>query len=151
MERDARLKMLATLAASDSPEALVALKRELARTLKSLSTDSQYDRLESSLEVLKVIAFRFGADVTRILQSFISEIEGRPLTYSEELNTFKDRISEYQNAGTLIVDALDVLIGIRYHEIDDILITFVGLAKHTIEEVREKAYEGLRSLARFNI
>jgi len=151
MEFDSRLKALIRLADSESQGAQVALRKELDRVAPSLRSQTQYDILENDLAVLEAIGHRFAREVIAIIQAFIARIDKTPLTYSEKLGVFADRVAEYQNARTLIARAIDVLVRLRYLETDAVLSVLLNVSQHPSDEVSKKVEQALNTLAAYNI
>ena len=151
MDSDVRLRALSRLAESATSEAESALQKEMQNIRNSLTTETRYDHLEESLSLLEVIGHRFSRETVEILLSFIRAIEARRITYGDELGIFADRVSEYQNANTLIGRAIEVLGRLRYLETKQALWALVDLSHHKSETVREKAEAGLKALARYDL
>lgn len=151
MDFDLRLKALARLAQSETDAALAALKQEFERAAKSLVTETQYDLLEQDLQIMEAIGGRFSPDAVRLLLSFQDTVEARQITYSEQAKIFARDISVYQNAHTLKIRALEVLLLFRYAETKSIVHILIQLSRHPAEDVRKKAFEGLKSISRYDL
>jgi hypothetical protein len=151
MDVDTRLKALARLARSQTDAGKAALQEELDQVAQSLKTQHDYQLLTQSLALLDAIGYRFSAHAVRILESFIETIESRALRYSEQERAFVREISEYKNAQTLVVQAIEVVSGLRYLETSSVLRMLLRLANHASDKVRKKAFEALDALARYNI
>lgn len=151
MDLDLRVKALSRLAQSDTEEAVVALQKELRKAANSLVTETQYDRLEQGLAIIEVIGHRFSSDAVQLLLTFIGSIESRQITYSEQAGMFASEVVTYQNASTLIVRALEILIQLRYLETKAVLHSLISLSEHASENIREKAFEGLRAISGYNL
>ncbi len=151
MEFDLRLKALTRLSKSNTEAAEAALRKEFDKVAAALVTDTQYDYLEQHLEVLNAIGHRFSSAAVEILLTFIRTIESRGVTYSPRDTIFDNEISKYHNASSLIVHALDALISLRYLEMKPVLHALLTLSQHSSEAVRNKAAEGLKASAGYNI
>lgn len=151
MDFDLRVKALTRLAQSHTEEAVVALRKELRKVATSLVTETQYDRLEQDLEIIEGIGHRFSSDAVKLLLTFIGSIESRQITYSEQASMFASELATYQNASTLIVRALKILIQLRYLETKTVLHSLISLSEHPSENIREKAFEGLRAISGYNL
>jgi hypothetical protein len=151
MDFDLRLKALARLAQSETEAANAALRKEFDKVAASLAVETKYDLLEQHLKVLDAISHRFSNVVVDILLTFIRTIELREITYSQQDPLFESDIRQYNNAFSLIVRAVDILIRLRYLETRSILHALMNLSKHASEHVRTKSAEGLKALADYDI
>jgi hypothetical protein len=151
MDIDSRLKALGRLAESETDDARMALRKELERTRASIASATQYDVLENDIAVLRTIGHRFSRETVDLVLTFMRTIDRRQITYSDRLAAFADRISEYQNAETLTVLAIDVLVHLRYRETSIVLPALTDLSRHTSEIVRKRADAGLSALTRYEM
>ena len=150
MENDARLKALTRLAKSTTEPAKAALLTELNETAAVLETQTEYDELLQSIEVLNVIGYRFSDRTISTIERFIQTIEGRELTYSQAHEPYADYIVKYSNAQSLIVKAVEAVARLRYYETQAVLRIFLALCDHPSETIRKKVRSGLDSLAKFD-
>lgn len=145
-----RIKALSRLARSESEAARATLHDELKRAITRLQLENEYDRLDEALSILGVVGDRFSNESTVALIKFIAEIERRALIYSEA-GSLADEIRKYQNARTLIARAIEVLLRFRYLETVSVLQTLMKLANHEIKEVGDKAIDGLKTIASYDL
>lgn len=146
-----RLKALARLAQSETEAAHAALRKEFDKVAASLAVETKYELLEQHLKELDAIGHRSSNVVVDILLTFIRTIESREITYSQQDPLFENEIRKYNNASSLIVRAVEVLIRLRYLETRSILHALMNLSKHASENVRTKSVEGLKALADYDI
>src|SRR5207245_915181 len=146
-----RIKALLRLARSQTEAAKVALRKEFDKVVGSLTTESKYELLEQDLTILEVIADRFSADSVDILLKFVGSIDGRKLVYSEQAGIFSSRVAQYQNAQTLIVRALEVLLRLRYLETKSVFWAALELSERPVEVIKAKAMEGLKTLVKYDL
>jgi hypothetical protein len=151
MENDVRLKALARLAQSTTDAAKAALLAELNEAAATLKTQTEYETLLQSLEVLNVIGYRFSERTVGTIDNFIQTIEARKLTYSQEHGGFTDYIAKYNNAQSLIARAVEVVVRLRYYEPKAVLRILLALFDHPSENVRKKVQSGLDSLAKYDL
>src|SRR4051812_13729878 len=151
MDADTRLKALARLAQSQTDAAKLALQKELDVIAQNLKAQGEYELLTQSLAALDVFGYRFSTRAIEVLGSFIETIEARELIYSEEERAFARDISAYKNAQALLIQAIEVLSGLRYLETASVLRTLMSLARHGSEKVRKKTFEALDALAGYNL
>lgn len=151
MDADTRLKALARLTQSQTDAAKLALQKELDLVAQNLKAQGEYELLTQSLAELDVFGYRFSTRAIEVLESFIETIEGRELSYSEEERAFARDISAYKNAQALLIQAIEVLSGLRYLETASVLRILLRLARHGSEKVRKKTFEALDALAGYNL
>lgn len=151
MDIDTRLKALARLAQSQTDAAQGALQKELDLVAQNLNALSYYEILAQSLAALDVFGYRLSARTIEIVESFVQTIERRELVYSEQEQAFIRDISAYKNTQTLLIQAIDVLSGLRYLETSSVLRILLRLTNHDSEKVRKKALDALHALASYNI
>lgn len=151
MENDIRLKALMRLAQSTTDAAKAALLLELDEAAATLKTQTEYETLLQSLEILNVIGYRFSDRTVGVIASFIQTIETRKLTYSQAHEAFADYIAKYSNAQSLIVKAVEVVVRLRYYETRAVLRILLALHGHPSESVRKKVHSGLESLAKYDL
>lgn len=151
MATDVRLKALARLAQSATDAAKSALLTEVNEAAETLRTQTEYETLLQSLEVLNVIGYRFSDRTVSAIASFIETVEERKLTHSQEHQAFVDYISKYSNAQSLIVKAVEVADRLRYYETKAVLRILMALLGHHSESVRAKVRGSLDSLAKYDL
>lgn len=151
MDFDLKLKAISRLAQSETAEAAAALRNELDKLAESLATDTDYELLEQSLEILDAISHRFADVAVVILLKFIRTIESRHITYSQLDPSLIASYPTYRNATSLIVRATEVLVGLRYFETKKVLHALLELSIHTSKNISKKGLEGLSALANYNI
>jgi hypothetical protein len=148
---DSRIKALSRLAESETEEAGLALRKELERAIDAIGTETQYDHIEKSIAILRIVCHRFSREVLGTILTFIQSIADRKITYSDELAVYADRIAEYQNADTLRILAIGVLEELRYRETNLVLPALMDLSQNSVAGVRAKAEGALTALARYDI
>jgi hypothetical protein len=151
MDFDLRLKALASLATSQTDAAIDALKQALQKAQASLLEDTQYDLLEQSLAVLETIGHRFSDEVAPNIIAFIAAIRNRQITYAAELSTFGADIAKYQNASTLAVRAIEVLLRLRYLATQTVTQALLKLSVDEDKEICSKAIDGLKTTAAYDL
>ncbi|MET0118105.1 MAG: hypothetical protein ABW090_11835 [Sedimenticola sp.] len=151
MDNNARLKALSRLAQSKTEAAEAALRDELEDAIATLDAETNYDALSQSLEILDVIGYRFSNRTVDFIGNFVQTIEGRELTYAESFEDFPEYIAEYNNTQSLIAKAVEVIVRLRYLETKPVLRILLSLHDHPSEKVRQKAYSGLDSLAKYDL
>lgn len=151
METNVRLKALTRLAESTTDAAKAALLTELDDVSATLETQTEYEALLQSLEVLNVVGYRFSNRTVGIIERFVQTIEGRKLTYSEVRDVFADYVAKYSNAQSLIVKAVEVVTRLRYYETKAVLRILLALHDHSSESVRKTVRGGLDSLAKYDL
>lgn len=151
MEDDVRLKALARLAQSTTDAAKAALLTEMDEAAATLKTQTEYEMLLRSLEVLNVIGYRFSDRTVGVIESFIQTIETRKLTYTQAHEAFADYIAKYSNAQGLIAKAVEVAVRLRYYETKAVLRILLALYGHSSESVRKKVQTGLDALAKYDL
>ena len=151
MDFDLRLKALTGLANSQTHAAVDALKQALQKAQTSLREDTQYDLLEQSLSVLEVIGHRFSDEVTAEIISFIASIKTRQITYSDELSMFASNIATYQNASSLAVRSVEVLLCLRYLATTTITQALLKLSIDEDKDIRSRAIDGLKTITAYDL
>lgn len=151
MDFELRLKALTSLATSQTDAAIDALKKALQQARTSLREDTQYDLLEQSLAVLETIGHRFNDEVAAEVIAFIAAVRTRQITYAAELSTFASDIATYQNASTLAVRAIEVLLRLRYLATQTVTQALLKLSVDEDKEIRSKAIEGLKTIAAYDL
>jgi hypothetical protein len=149
MENDLRLKALARLARSGTEAAKAALELEFDETLNTLKTQSDYQVLRQSLDVLDAIGFRFSDRAVASIEDFIQTVDARELTHSQSEGAFADYIAKYSDATSLIVKAVEVVVRLRYYETRGVLRILLPLFQHPAASVRAKVAGGLDALSRY--
>lgn len=151
MDFDLRLKAISRLATSETDAAAEALKKALGKALASLHEDTEYDVLEQSLSVLEAIAHRFCDVVATEIVAFIEAIKTRHITYDEKHAAFVTEIAKYQNASTLAIRAIEVLLRVRYLATQTVT---QALLKFSIDEdgdIRKEAIDSLKKVAAYDL
>ncbi len=151
MDFDLRVKALTRLAESSTPTAAETLREEFGKIASALSSSSDYEELKQSLDLLETFAYRHSSDATVQLLKFLREIEVRKLTYGDHEALWIKQIEKYQNAQSLMVRALEVLMTLRYLEPKPILHAALDLSVHVENLVSKKAISALREMARYNL
>lgn len=151
MEPELRLKALARLATSGTAAAADALKNAMEQALESLHNETEYDLLEQSLSVLEIIAHRFPDVVTTEMIAFIANIKARQITYDKKLAAFVANVATYQNASTLAVKAIEVLLQVRYLATRTVTQTLLTLSLDSDERVSKEAVDGLKKVTAFDL
>ena len=149
MKFDLKLKALSRLAEAENAEA--ALRRELASIAKSLKADTLYETLENQIQMLNAFGYRVHGPAIEVLVSFIQRLDEIEITYSDQEGYPEDYFIEFQNAGTLIIAAIDAMIRLRYLETETVLDVLMGLSLHEDESIQNKAIAGLDALGSYEI
>ncbi|MGE3848905.1 MAG: hypothetical protein AB7I01_18655 [Gammaproteobacteria bacterium] len=151
MANDVRLKALTRLAQSDTEAAKAALLAELDDAAATLQTQSEYEALSESLDVLSTIGYRFSARTMTAIEDFVRTIEARKLTYSQAHESFADYIATYSNAQSLVAKAVETAARLRYYETKAVLRLCLTLFQHPSERVRKAARSGIDSIAKYDL
>lgn len=151
MDFKLRLKAISRLAASETDAAAEALKKTLEKALASLHEDTEYDLLEQSLSVLEAIAHRFSDVVAAEIIEFIAAIKTRQITYDNKHAAFVAEIAKYQNASTLAIRAIEVLLRVRYLETQTVTQALFKLSIDDAGDIRKEAIESLRKVAAYDL
>lgn len=151
VDLDLRLKALSQLAQSESEDALAAIKRELDKAALVLASESNYELLDQQLQIVDAIGYRVSSRAVQVLREFVKHVDSIKLTYSPLLEAISDDLSEYHNAASLIVSAIDALARLRYQEVASVVRALLELSVHPSEKVRSRALRGLQEVAEYNI
>ncbi|MFZ0693526.1 MAG: hypothetical protein WAN51_05145 [Alphaproteobacteria bacterium] len=151
MDFDLKLKALSRLAESTTADAEAAVQKEIDKAAASLETSTQYDLLEQPLAILKVAGHRASERVVQIVLTFMQRLRTLDITYSEQYRLLEGEIKKYHNAAALTVQAVDVLILLRYLETKPVLRALMDLSLHDSADVRKKALDGLEQLCSYDI
>jgi hypothetical protein len=149
MELDLRIAALARLAASDADDVRKALVKELEQIESSLRNDTDFDRLEASLKMLRAFAHKFPARAVSALANFMLIIPDRTLTYGDE--PFTQYLKKYKTAAALMREGIEVASAVRYLDTENVLSLLLAMTRRPEENVRNKALEAMGSLAEFNL
>jgi len=151
MDFDLRLKALSRLATSETEAAAEALKKALGKALTSLHEDTEYDLLEQSLSELEAIAHRFSDVIAAEIIAFIAIIKTRQITYAEKHTAFVAEVAKYQNASTLAIRAIEVLLRVRYLETQTVTQALLKLSIDEDDDIRKEAIDSLRKVAAYDL
>jgi hypothetical protein len=151
MDSDLRLKALARLATSETAAAAEALKKVLDRALAALHEDTEYDLLEQALAELEAIAHRFSDVVAAEIITFIDALRTRQISYDKKHAAFVADVAKYQNASTLAVRAIEVLLRVRYLETQTVTRALLQLSINVDGDIRKEAVDGLKKVAAYNL
>ena len=151
MRTDLRQKGLTRLAQTGGENALGHLREEGAKIGEMLSLETRYDLLEEQLELLNTFAFRIHDVAVEIIASFIQRLRRIAITYDEQDTWPESEQKKYQNAESLIIEAISVLTQLRYLEPDRVFEELLELTLNDAAEIRKKAIEGLEALAKYEL
>lgn len=151
MDFDLRLKAISKLATSETEAAAEALKKALRKALASLRKDTEYDLLEQTLSLLEAIAHRFSDVVAAEMIAFIAVIKTRRITYDEKHAAFVAEVVKYQNASTLAIRAIEVLVCVRYLETKTVTQALLKLSIDEDSDIRKVAIDRLRKVAAYDL
>ena len=151
MDFELHLKAISRLATSETEAAAEALKKALGKALISLHEDTEYDLLKQTLSVLEAIAFRFSDVVAAEMIAFIAAIKTRQITYGEKHEAFLAEVAKYQNASTLAIRAIEVLLRVRYLETQTVTQALLKLSIDEDGDIRKKAIDSLRKVAAYDL
>lgn len=148
-----RKSILAHLAqkAETEPAALQVIQKEYVKITTALENEVRYDNITDQLELLDTIAYRVYIDAVNTIRIFLERLKDLELTYQEIPGYPAERIREYQNNHTLMVQALEVLERIRYHQPSVILDIFLDYSCHEEEIVANQAKHGIEKLASYDL
>ncbi|MDD5470770.1 MAG: hypothetical protein PHP05_02485 [Sideroxydans sp.] len=151
MDFDLRLKAISRLAISETDAAKDALEKVLKKAVISLHEDTEYDLLEQSLSVLEAIAHRFSNVVATEIIEFIAAIKTRQITYDNKHAAFVAEIAKYQNASTLAIRAIEVLLRVRYFETQTVTKALLKLSIDNNGDILNEAINSLRKVAAYDL
>jgi len=151
MDFDLRLKAISRLATSETDAAAEALKKALGKALASLHEDTEYDLLEQSLSLLEAIAHRFSDVVAAEMIGFIAAIKTRQITYHTKHAAFVAEVAKYQNASTLAIRAIEVLLRVRYLETPTVTQALLKLSIDEDGDIRKEAIDSVRKVAAYDL
>ena len=151
MTTDLKIKTLRRLANTPGTTPLEVLERECASVEAVLSSDTQYDVLEEHLKLLSAFAFRVSPRSVRTIVSFIDRLKTLEVSYPEDGLIPAAELTQYQNPESLTLDAIEILIGLRYLEPEAIFNELLELSLHESDKIRKTASEGVSNLAEYNL
>lgn len=151
MDFDLRLKAISRLTTSETKAAAEALEKALGQALTSLHEDTEYDLLEQALSVLEAIAHRFSDVVAAEMIDFVVAIKTRQITYGEKHAAFVAEVARYQNASTLAIRAIEVLLRVRYVETQTVTQALLKLSIDEDGDIRKEAIESIRKVAAYDL
>ena len=151
MRPDLKQKAMRRIAGTAGAASLRILEAESVKAGSILASESRYDILDENLDLLDCFAYRVHKIAVDITASLIERLRTLKITYVDDDILPEGEISEYQNAQTLTVRAIDVLIRLRYLETNRVLGLLVELSIDEDGDIQKKAIEGLEVLASFDL
>lgn len=150
---DIKLKQTAlqNLARTAGDLAETALKKESTKITAALQSETQYEQIGEQLELLDTIAYRVYKEAVDVIRGLLERLEGLKLTYQEIPGYPTEQYREFQSNFTLMIEALEVLEHIRYHQPSEILDLFFEYSCHTEESVANQAKHGIEELAGYDL
>ena len=146
--KQAGLRSLAKVAGESSE---IALRKEVNKITAALQSETQYDNIETQLELLDTIAYRVYEKTVATIRELLERLKSVELTYEEIDGYPVERLHKFQNSYTLIAKALEVLEHIRYHQPSEILDIFFEYSCHAEENVAKKATHGIEKLSGYDL
>lgn len=146
--KQAGLRSLAKVAGESSE---IALRKEVDKITAVLQSETQYDHIETQLELLDTIAYRVYEETVATIRELLERLKSMELTYEEIDGYPAERLHKFQNSYTLIAKALEVLEHIRYHQPSEILDIFFEYSCHAEENVAKKATHGIEKISGYDL
>ena len=128
-----------------------ALKKESGRIAETLSSSTLYDELKEGLELLRVISYRLSEYAVDTLNNFLQRATAIVITHKDVMGLSKENLEKYQGKSSLVIQALEILGQIRYHQPDAVFELLIAHSVDEDERVAETAVKELANLAEFNI
>jgi hypothetical protein len=150
MDINARLKALARLAESRTPDAEQALAEEFEAARVALQKEHDYERLYETLAVLETIGFRFSGATLALLWEFSETIDQRQLTHFSD-DPVHSALNKYQDAPSLLARVIQVSVKLRYLETVPVLRLLLKLARHPSKQIQKRSHESLEKVANYDI
>lgn len=151
LEISLKQKALIQLARASGKVAQAALNNEAEKIALALQTETQYDHIETQLDILDSIAYRVHEKAIEIIKGLLARLENLDLTYQEVQGFPAERLREYQTNSKLIIRALEALERIRYHQPSVALDLFFRYSAHSDEKIAKQAMHGLALFAGFDL
>lgn len=151
MDASLKQKALQNLAGTAGETAEAAVRKELAKIVAILQSESQYSELTEQLELLDIIAYRAHNDALVAVRDFLERVADLELTHEEIEGYPAEQLREFQTKDKLVIKALTVLRHIRYHNPSEILEVFFEYSDHKEESVAKEAMTGIKELAEYNL
>lgn len=144
-------KALRQLACTEGEISQNALNKEMTRIITTFQTETQYDQLESSLDLLDAFSYRVPTSAVQAIDSLLIRLGSISLTYPDASDFPTEKLMQYQTAGKLIAKALAVLERIRYHVPERALDLFFKYSINADEAVSKQAMHSVTEFARFDL
>lgn len=151
MKPTLKQKALRSLAHTPGEAAEVSIRREVEKIAAILKGSDSFNELESSLELLDVIAFRAAGRACEVLTEFLGILLDLKLRYEEVPGFSAEALNRIQNKEALIVKVLKVLEHIRYFEPKTVLDVFLEYSLSQKDSIAKQAQHGLTALAQFEL
>lgn len=119
------------------------LDKELDKISQSVQSAGSNDEVYKQLEVLSRFAFRDSKETLKLLNFVIYKLDLPQKTYETEYGPYEGHSKE-----DLILKALELLDGIRYHQTSSIVRIYRDLFKK--KEYRKKIEDYLRNISEYN-
>lgn len=148
MNKDAKIKALTYFAnkPNDDDKANEFLNKEFEKVSNILNNKIEYSKLELALKFLNIFAFRYSERATPLLINFINRM-AIPDSVTSDVPMF----NKYSTAESLQVEALDVLMRLRFLQIDLILDFLLSTYQKCDNKLKNKAVEGIKQISEYDI
>ncbi|MEJ1408629.1 MAG: hypothetical protein RPU60_00155 [Candidatus Sedimenticola sp. (ex Thyasira tokunagai)] len=130
---------------------LLAIQDECAKICASLRTETQYDHISDLLELLGAIAYRVYDETVIAVRDVLVRLKNIELTYQEIQGYSVESIHEYHNNAKLMIKAIEILEGIRYHKPLEILDIFFEYSCYEDDSVAKQAENGVNKIAVYHL
>lgn len=151
MNDDLRIKALKQLAQTAGDKIQKALEKEGDNVAKILGETTQYDIIESSLQLLDSFAHRISDKAVIILKDLLTRLHSIEITYQGVEGPPSGWYKDFQSANSLTIKVLEKLGRLRYHQQDEVFDILLEHSIHEDKKVADKAVEALKHLAEYDI
>lgn len=151
MDANLKRKALQNLAGTAGEIAETAVRKELAKIVAILQSETRYSLLAEQLELLDVIAYRVHDDALAAVRGFLERVVDLDLTHEEIEGYPAEQLRRFQTSEKLVINALTAMRHIRYHNPSEILDVFFEYSTHDDESVANEAMTGIKELAEYNL
>ncbi|HAU0992125.1 TPA: hypothetical protein ACGAPA_000730 [Legionella pneumophila] len=146
-----RKKALEQLARTSGQLASIAIEKEVLKIEQVLISETEYDMLSNYIDLLDVIAFRVYEKAISIFVILLERLKDIQLSYQQIPNYPLEQLKKLYTRNKLVIQVLDALNHIRYHEPEKILDIIFEYSIHEDEDVKQKAIRGIEAFAQYNL
>ena len=102
MDASLKQKALQNLASTAGGTAEAAVRKEMAKIVAILQSESQYSELTEQLELLDIIAYRVHNDALVAVRDFLERVADLELTHEEIEGYPAEQLREFQTKDTIV-------------------------------------------------